>query len=236
MASHLTSAVSPKSVNSFSKFHSNRPTSKRPLCSGPVSLTLANLTLNLLSVTAVVATLLFTLIPAPSALENGLARTPPMGWMSWERFACEIDCQTYPANCIGETLFRETAEILANEGYRDAGYVYINIDDCWSEWQRDKKTHKLVPNAERFPNGMEKLSSYIHSLGLKFGIYSDIGTKTCAGYPGHLNANGSNYFELDAETFASWGVDSLKVDGCYANSSDYKILYPKLGQALNSTG
>lgn len=181
--------------------------------------------------------IIFNIKPSYS-LDNGLALTPPMGWMSWERFACQVDCQNYPSDCISESLFKEMAQIIATEGYKDAGYQYINIDDCWSEKKRDPKTSKLIPDSNRFPSGIPKLSQYIHSLGLKFGIYSDIGTYTCGGYPGHLLPNGSlSWFNLDSETFASWGVDSLKVDGCYVNNTDdMDWMYPKLGQALNSTG
>ena len=214
--------------------------SKEPLSSENISLTQYKYRLlPRSSLFSFIFFLLFiTTVERSWSLENGLARTPPMGWMSWARFACQIDCQTYPADCISESLFKETADVLVNDGYKEAGYTYVNIDDCWSDLQRDPRTHKLSPNSTRFPSGIPHLSQYIHSLGLKFGIYSDIGTKTCGGYPGHQMPNGSvDFFTLDSNTFAQWGVDSLKVDGCYVNNSkDYDWMYPKLGQALNATG
>lgn len=170
------------------------------------------------------------------SLDNGLVRLPPMGWLAWARYACNTDCDQYPDDCISENLFYKQAELLAKD-YLQYGYEYINIDDCWSELQRDNVTHDLVADRKRFPNGIKKLSDYVHSKGLKMGIYSDIGTKTCAGYPGHQNAETKDfYFEQDAQLFAKWGIDYLKVDGCYAETNDYPKTYPALGQALNKSG
>ena len=104
-----------------------------------------------------------------SALDNGLARTPPMGWMSWTRFACETDCARYPNECINEQLYKETADILADEGFADAGYQYVNIDDCWSEMERDRETKRLLPDKKRFPSGIKQLADYMHAKGLKLG-------------------------------------------------------------------
>lgn len=104
-------------------------------------------------------------------LDNGLARTPPMGWMSWTRFACETNCTLYPKECINERLFMQMADIIADEGYAEAGYQYINIDDCWSEKERDRETEMLVPDKKRFPSGMKQLSQYIHAKGLRFGKF-----------------------------------------------------------------
>jgi len=179
------------------------------------------------------------LIPLTTGLNNGLALTPPMGWMSWVRYACETNCTLFPKGCINEDLYMKMADALADLGFKDVGYEYVNIDDCWSEMERDPNSKKLLPDRKRFPSGIASLADYIHRKGLKFGIYSDIGTKTCAGYPGHLNGESSgpkNFFTLDAQTFAEWGVDSLKVDGCYANTTDYDHLYPELGKALNQSG
>ncbi|KAF8795467.1 Alpha-N-acetylgalactosaminidase like protein [Argiope bruennichi] len=106
-------------------------------------------------------------------LDNGLAVTPPMGWLSWERFTCNTDCKNDPANCIGERLYKEMADRLVADGYKDLGYEYVNIDDCWMEKERDKDG-KLVPDRQRFPNGIKALADYIHSKGLKLGIYQDI--------------------------------------------------------------
>ncbi len=115
------------------------------------------------------------------ALDNGLARTPPMGWLSWERFGCVIDCQTFPDSCINERLYKEMADRIVEDGFKDLGYDNINIDDCWSEMERDSDG-KLVADKKRFPNGMKALADYMHSKGLKLGIYGDVGTKTCKGY------------------------------------------------------
>ncbi|CAL1543440.1 unnamed protein product [Lymnaea stagnalis] len=166
-----------------------------------------------------------------TALDNGLARTPPMGWLSWQRFRCNTDCVNDPLNCISERLYRDMADRLAADGYRDAGYVYVNIDDCWAALQRDPETMRLQADPKRFPNGIKALADYVHSKGLKLGIYGDMGTFTCGGYPG------SKFFmELDAQTFAEWGIDSLKLDGCYSTTDDFTIAYPIMEFYLNKTG
>ena len=113
------------------------------------------------------------------SLDNGLALTPPMGWISWTRFMCNIDCKNYPHNCINEQLYKDMADRMAADGYLKAGYEYVNIDDCWPEFQRDNVTKRLVPNKERFPSGMKALADYIHSKGLKLGIYGAVGLQTC---------------------------------------------------------
>uniref|UniRef100_A0A182T5G1 Alpha-galactosidase n=1 Tax=Anopheles maculatus TaxID=74869 RepID=A0A182T5G1_9DIPT len=163
-------------------------------------------------------------------LDNGLARKPPMGWMSWERYRCITDCKKYPDECISEQLFKRMADLMVSEGYRDAGYEYVNIDDCWMADERDEDG-VLQPNKERFPNGIKHLADYIHERGLKFGIYQDIGTKTCAGYPGMMG-----YFKLDAQTFADWDVDFIKIDGCYADVELMVNDYIKFGEFMNKTG
>ncbi|KAG4071125.1 hypothetical protein HA402_014393 [Bradysia odoriphaga] len=165
------------------------------------------------------------------ALDNGLAMTPPMGWMSWQRFRCIIDCDLYPDECISEQLFKTAADVIASEGYKDVGYEYVIIDDCWLESERDNVTKELVPDRKRFPNGMKALADYVHSKGLKFGIYENYGAKTCEGYPGIID-----HMELDAKTFAKWDVDYIKVDGCYADYLDYDVGYPEFGRLLNKTG
>ncbi|KAF4676464.1 hypothetical protein FOL47_006102 [Perkinsus chesapeaki] len=165
------------------------------------------------------------------ALDNGLALTPPMGWLSWERFGCETDCKTHPDTCISEKLYTDMADILIEEGYKDLGYEYVNIDDCWSTMERDPQTGEMVPDPERFPHGIKWLADYMHERGLKLGLYADIGSCTCAGYPGL-----EGFFEQDVKTFAEWGIDGLKVDGCNADIGDYGRTYPLLGQLLNLTG
>ncbi|KAK6172930.1 hypothetical protein SNE40_016490 [Patella caerulea] len=163
-------------------------------------------------------------------LENGLARTPPMGWLSWERFRCNIDCVNDPDNCISENLYKAMADELVKGGYKDVGYEYVNIDDCWPLVNRDAKGF-LVADPKRFPSGIKALADYVHSKGLKLGIYGDFGTKTCGGYPGS-----KFYMEQDANTFASWGIDSLKLDGCYSRIEDMPFGYPIMEFYLNQTG
>ncbi|XP_022609136.1 alpha-N-acetylgalactosaminidase-like isoform X2 [Seriola dumerili] len=129
-------------------------------------------------------TRLLVLVSLTVALDNGLLRTPPMGWMAWERFRCDVDCKDDPENCI------------------------------------------------RFPGGIAKLARYVHNRGLKLGIYADMGSHTCMGYPGTT----LDKIELDAQTFASWGVDYLKFDGCYSNPVEQMLGYPLMSKALNATG
>ncbi|XP_048400862.1 alpha-galactosidase A isoform X2 [Stegostoma tigrinum] len=165
------------------------------------------------------------------SLDNGLAITPIMGWLHWERFLCNVDCREDPHNCISEKLYMQMADIMATEGWKDVGYNYVCVDDCWLASTRDAN-HRLQPNPKRFPSGMKKLADYIHSKGLKFGIYQDVGTNTCAGYPGSYG-----YYELDAQTFADWGVDLLKFDGCNFINLDIMIEgYKNMSLALNKTG
>ncbi|KAF4660217.1 hypothetical protein FOZ61_008279 [Perkinsus olseni] len=163
-------------------------------------------------------------------LDNGLALTPPVGWLSWERFGCETDCVAHPDTCISERLYTDMADVLIRDGYKDVGYEYVNIDDCWSARGRDQKTGEILPDPQRFPHGIKWLADYMHRRGLKLGLYADIGTYTCGGYPGL-----EGHFEQDIKTFAEWGIDSLKVDGCYADPTAYGKLYPELGRILNAT-
>ncbi|XP_042323691.1 alpha-N-acetylgalactosaminidase [Sceloporus undulatus] len=174
---------------------------------------------------------LLALAPLTLALENGLMRTPPMGWLAWERFRCNTDCKSDPHNCISEKLFMDMADRLATDGWRELGYVYVNIDDCWTAKERDATGH-LVPDPERFPSGIKALADYVHARGLKLGIYADIGSYTCAGYPGTT----LDRIEQDALTFAQWGVDMLKFDGCYSSGAMQAEGYPKMSKALNATG
>eukprot|EP00058_Branchiostoma_floridae_P015500 XP_002600988.1 hypothetical protein BRAFLDRAFT_232493 [Branchiostoma floridae] len=179
-------------------------------------------------VTAAVAFVL--LFCRSSTLDNGLARTPPMGWLAWERFRCNVDCVDDPYNCISEQLFMQMADRLAEDGWKELGYNYINIDDCWMSMDRDDQGN-LYANKTRFPNGIKKLADYVHSKGLKLGIYLDFGTHTCGGYPGSIK-----YLQKDAETIAGWGIDMLKMDGCYANVSDMSWGYPDMEMYMNKTG
>ncbi len=148
---------------------------------------------------------------------NGLAKTPPMGWNSWNLFQSHIDDKTV----------RQAADVMVSSGMRDAGYVYVNIDDAW-QGVRDSNGN-LAANS-KFPD-MKALADYIHSKGLKFGIYSTPGPRTCAEYPGSYG-----HEEQDAKTFAAWGIDYLKYDWCgarmiYSNTEE-RPLYQLMGAAL----
>lgn len=162
-------------------------------------------------------------------LDNGLARTPPMGWLQWERFRCIVDCETYPDQCISENLFKRTADKLVSDGYAKLGYKYVNIDDCWPELQRDLDGN-LVADKKRFPNGIKALADYIHNHGLKMGIYTDFGTLTCGGYPASIF-----HMQKDTQIFSNWGVDMIKLDGCYACESLYADGYKAFGWYMNQT-
>uniref|UniRef100_A0A8C3D2B8 Alpha-galactosidase n=1 Tax=Cairina moschata TaxID=8855 RepID=A0A8C3D2B8_CAIMO len=158
-------------------------------------------------------------------------QTPPMGWLHWERFLCATDCSAQPRRCVSEQLFTEMADVMAAEGWQDAGYQYLCIDDCWAAPTRDERG-RLQADPRRFPGGIRRLADYVHARGLKLGIYSDVGNQTCAGFPGSYG-----HYELDAQTFASWGVDLLKFDGC--NSGSLELLaegYRRMSLALNKTG
>ncbi|XP_071950632.1 alpha-N-acetylgalactosaminidase-like [Antedon mediterranea] len=163
-------------------------------------------------------------------LENGLARTPPMGWLSWGTFRCKIDCVNDPKNCLREELFKEMADILIADGYYDVGYEYVNIDDCWMSRKRDQH-QRLFPDPERFPNGMQGIANYVHDHDLKLGIYNTFGKTTCMGYPGS-----QGFLEIDAKTFAEWEVDMLKMDGCFTPVELIPDGYMDMHRYLNATG
>ncbi|MBB5897565.1 NEW3 domain-containing protein [Kutzneria kofuensis] len=152
-------------------------------------------------VLAVVPVLLAGLAAPAAALDNGLAETPPMGWNDWNAFGCSVDQQ----------LVEQTADTLVSTGMRDAGYQYVNIDDCWALPDRDVNGN-LVADPQKFPDGIAKLADYVHARGLKLGIYEDSGTRTCSksgGFPGSLG-----HEQQDARLFADWHVDYLKYDDC----------------------
>lgn len=164
------------------------------------------------------------------SLDNGLALTPPMGWMAWEQFRCTTSCFWHPKTCISEKLFTQMIDKLVEDNWTKYGYEYINIDDCWLDTKRDSEG-RLQPDKSRFPNGIKWLAEYAHKKGVKLGIYNDYGTKTCEGYPGS-----EGYLDLDARTFAEWDIDMLKMDGCYSNTLDMNDAYPAMSHFLNSTG
>ena len=173
-----------------------------------------------------VAVAIAVAIPAEPAiaLENGLARTPPMGFNNWNATHCDAD--------FNEAMVLGIADIFVNQGLRDVGYRYVNLDDCWALPQRDAQG-KLVPDPVRFPRGISYLADYVHARGLKLGIYTSAGTKTCntAGFPGAL---GHEY--SDAAQFASWGVDYLKYDNCNNQDVDAQLRYTTMRDALAATG
>jgi alpha-galactosidase len=148
-----------------------------------------------------------------------LALTPPMGWNSWNKFACDVN----------EQLIRETADAMVATGMKDAGYQYINIDDCW-HGQRDAQGF-IQPDPTRFPSGIKALADYVHAKGLKLGIYSDAGAKTCGGRPG---SRGHEY--QDALTYAQWGIDYLKYDWCDHEGLKAEGAYTTMRDALFAAG
>lgn len=161
-----------------------------------------------------------------------------MGWIAWERFTCTVDCNKYPDDCVNSKLFREMAQKMADDGYLTRGYQYINIDDCWSELERNPTTNKLVENRERFPEGIRNLSDHLHQLGLKLGIYGNCGTATCAGYPAQLNSTTDlegNYMSEDANQLAAWQIDSFKFDGCNVDNTQAQLICPEMTKAIQQT-
>lgn len=155
-------------------------------------------------------------LDAPKPL---LAPTPPMGWNSWNKFACNVS----------EQLIRQQADAMAASGMKDAGYRYIVIDDCWQK-SRDADGN-IQPDPERFPSGMKALADYVHAKGLKFGLYSDAGALTCGGRPGSAGRE----FQ-DARQYARWGVDYLKYDWCYTGPRNPEAAYTLMAKALRESG
>lgn len=151
---------------------------------------------------------------------EGLALTPPMGWNSWNTFSTDIN----------EQLVKDIADVFVERGLKDAGYEYVVLDDGWMAMERDKNNN-LVPDPKKFPNGMKSVVDYVHSKGLKFGIYNCAGNKTCGGFPG------SRGFEYqDAKLYAEWGVDYLKYDWCNTENLNAKGAYETMRDALFATG
>ena len=163
-------------------------------------------------------------IAAPSAapvhaLQNSVALTPPLGWNDWYSFGCNIN----------DALIRSTADAMVSSGMQAAGYQYINLDDCWQVSRDASGTIQTDPIA--FPQGIAALAAYVHGKGLKLGIYTDVGIKTCAGRPGS-----KGYEKQDALTYASWGIDLVKVDWCYDGGVDAQTIYGLWRDALAATG
>ena len=151
-----------------------------------------------------------------------LAAKPPMGWNAWNYFG--------PGK-INETVVRETADAMVEQGFRDAGYVYVSVDDCWMSVERDANGD-LQADPVKFPSGMKALGDYIHERGLKFGLYAGAGVLTYAGRAGSYG-----YERQDARKFAEWGVDLLKYDfGYVAPGTNAPELFRRMGQALRESG
>ncbi|HYA64531.1 MAG TPA: alpha-galactosidase [Candidatus Sulfotelmatobacter sp.] len=150
---------------------------------------------------------------------DSLAQTPPMGWNSWNKFACNVS----------EDLIKSVADAIATNGMKEAGYQYVVIDDCW-QVSRDENGF-IMADPQRFPSGIKALADYVHSKGLKFGIYSDAGARTCAGRPG---SQGHEY--QDALQYARWGVDYLKYDWCNTGTRSAEEAYSTMSHALLATG
>jgi alpha-galactosidase len=153
-------------------------------------------------------------------LQNDLAKTPPMGWNSWNHFGCDIN----------EDIIKQMADAMVKSGMKAAGYEYINIDDCWMADRRDSKGRQVISH-DRFPHGIKAVADYVHSKGLKLGIYSSAGTKTCQGLPASLH-----HEQADAKMYAKWGIDYLKYDNCYNQGEPYIKRYADMGRALLKTG
>ena len=155
----------------------------------------------------------------PARTMNGLALKPPMGWNSWNKFNCNIN----------EALVQKMADAMVASGMKDVGYEYIVIDDCW-HGVRDADGF-IQPDLQRFPSGMKAVADYVHSKGLKFGLYSDAGRKTCGGRPGS-----QGYEYQDALQYARWGVDYLKYDWCNTGTRNAEEAYTLMADALRATG
>ncbi|MCW2903217.1 MAG: alpha-galactosidase [Streptosporangiaceae bacterium] len=162
--------------------------------------------------------------PPAMALDNGLARTPQMGFNNWNATHCGAD--------FNEAMVHGIADLLVSSGLKDAGYEYVNLDDCWALPQRGSDGN-LQPDPVRFPKGIKAVADYVHSKGLKMGIYSSAGTKTCdsKGLPGGLG-----HEQRDANLWASWGIDYLKYDNCNNQGVDAQQRYTAMRDALKKTG
>lgn len=163
--------------------------------------------------------LLILLVAALQAQKQpNLAPTPPMGWNSWNFFTCRVN----------EAAVKRMADAMATNGMKEAGYTYIVIDDCWQK-NRDKDGY-IVADPLKFPSGIKALADYVHSKGLKFGIYSDAGLLTCQHRPGS-----ADYEDKDAQRYAEWGVDYLKYDWCSTDGMTAPVQYTKMRDALYRT-
>lgn len=168
--------------------------------------------------------LALALLPAPLSAQSvpsasSALSAPPMGWNSWNKFGCDIN----------EQLIRDVADSMVAKGMKDAGYQYVNIDDCWMAPQRDAQG-RLQADPVRFPHGIKALADYVHAKGMKLGIYSSAGTKTCQDLPASLD-----HEKVDAQSFADWGVDYLKYDNCNNEGRPALARYTAMRDALAAT-
>lgn len=168
---------------------------------------------------AICSILLLSFMPSMAQKDPDLAKTPPMGWNSWNKFQCNLD----------EQMVREIADAMVATGMRDAGYEYVVMDDCW-HGQRDSLGF-IHPNPEHFPSGIKALSDYVHSKGLKLGIYSCAGNTTC----GHRPASRGHEYQ-DALQYAKWGIDYLKYDWCDTEGLSARGAYTTMAEAIMATG
>ena len=162
---------------------------------------------------------LYILLKIIKCLDNGVGRTPQMGWNSWNKYGCNIS----------EEIILDTIDALNETGLIEYGYNYIIIDDCWQSSRFENGT--IIPDPINFPHGIKPLVEYAHSKGLKFGLYSSVGLYTCKGRPGSFG-----FEEIDAQTYAEWGVDYLKYDNCFINETSSIKRYQIMRDALNKTG
>jgi len=169
---------------------------------------------------AFVCATLLALVAVPHALavDNGLGRTPAMGWNSWNHYGCGVS----------ESIIKNVASTMASNGMKAAGYEYVNLDDCWMASSRTS-AGALVADPTNFPDGMAALASYVHSLGLKIGLYEDVGTATCQGRPGSYG-----HYAQDIATYQSWGIDYIKMDWCNTSGLDPQTQYTQFEQALTA--
>lgn len=172
-----------------------------------------------ITLVAVLAALLCIPFGVKAQKFEGLADTPPMGWNSWNKFACDIN----------EEIIRGVADAMVETGLRDAGYIYLNLDDCW-HGERDSLGF-IQADPVKFPSGIRALADYVHSKGLKLGVYSDAGRKTCGGRPGSF---GHEY--QDALQYAKWGIDYLKYDWCESEDINPVGAYNLMRDALRVAG
>jgi len=163
---------------------------------------------------------------AVHAYDNGMGAKPPLGWSTW---CTDYICGLFDICTASE--IETVADAFVSSGMKELGYEWLILDDCWSAQTRDANGN-LQANANQFPNGMEAVVQYVHNLGLKIGLYTCAGNKTC-----HDDRPGSyGYYKQDAELMAKWGVDYVKMDNCYHPSESPQIYYTTMSEALNATG